>query len=258
MIAVRVRFAVFVVLVLILPGGLMATGEARLIDLGKLAMILSPGLVGLALNRGLGDRGVKARWGWVGVAAAITLAVAASALAVAMAAGAASFQWTGSAPVAVLSATGVSALTSVLEELGWAGGGLALALAAFGRPWGVLVLGLVWAAWHLVPALLRVGLFPQLETAPPAMIAAFVVSCLIYRELLTALRERARTWWAAAAGHAAPNILLAGLMAAGLEGLDRPGAWPFFPAPGGLVFPVLALAAVLALRRVRGEDLSGR
>jgi len=257
-IAVRVRFAVFVVLVLILPGGLMATGEARLIDLGKLAMILSPGLVGLALNRGLGDRGVKARWGWVGVAAAITLAVAASALAVAMAAGAASFQWTGSAPVAVLSATGVSALTSVLEELGWAGGGLALALAAFGRPWGVLVLGLVWAAWHLVPALLRVGLFPQLETAPPAMIAAFVVSCLIYRELLTALRERARTWWAAAAGHAAPNILLAGLMAAGLEGLDRPGAWPFFPAPGGLVFPVLALAAVLALRRVRGEDLSGR
>ena len=51
-IAVRVKFAVFVVLVLILPGGLMATGEAQLIDLGKLAMILSPGLVGLALNCG--------------------------------------------------------------------------------------------------------------------------------------------------------------------------------------------------------------
>lgn len=151
MIAARVRFAVFVVLVLILPGGLMTTGEARLIDSGKLAMILSPGLVGLALNRGLGDRGAKARWGWVGVAAAITLAVAAGALAVAMAAGVASFQRTGSAPAAVLSAAGVSALTSVLEELGWAGGGLALALAAFGRRWGVLVLGLVWAAWHLVP-----------------------------------------------------------------------------------------------------------
>ena len=183
--------------------------------------------------------------------------MAAGALAVAMAAGAGSIQRTGSAPDAILAAAGVSALTSVLEELGWAGGGLALALAAFGRRWGVLVLGLVWAAWHLIPALLRVGLFRELETAPPAMIAAFVVSCLVYRELLTALRERARTWWAAAAGHAAPNILLAGLMAAGLGGFDRPGAWPFFPAPGGLVFPVLALAAVLALRRTR-EELSGR
>ena len=215
-IAVRIRFGIFVALVLILPGGLMATGDTRLVDLGKLAMILNPGLVGLVLNRGLGDRGAKVRWGWVGLAAAITLAVAAGALAVAMAAGAGSIQRTGSAPDAILAAAGVSALTSVLEELGWAGGGLALALAAFGRRWGVLVLGLVWAAWHLIPALLRVGLFRELETAPPAMIAAFVVSCLVYRELLTALRERARTWWAAAAGHAAPNILLAGLMAAGL------------------------------------------
>ena len=44
----------------------------------------------------------------------------------------------------------------------------------------------------------------------------------IYRELLTALREQARTWWAAVARYAAPNILLAGLMAEGLEGFDRP------------------------------------
>lgn len=90
------------------------------------------------------------------------------------------------------------------------------------------------------------------------MIAAFVVSCLVYRKLLTQLRERAGTWLAAAAGHAAPNILLAGLMSGGLAISDSPGAWPFFPAPGGLVFIAFGMAAVLALRLIgRSEALVG-
>ena len=149
---------------------------------------------------------------------------------------------------------GVSAVTSVLEELGWAGGGLALAMAAFGRRWGVPVLGLVWAAWHLVPTALHVGLFPELETAPTPMILSFIAACVIYRLLLTNLRQRAGTWLAAAAGHAAPNILLAGLMTAGLGGFDRPGTfWMVFPAPGGLVFPVLALLALAIVARRGGQ-----
>lgn len=257
--AARVEFAAFVAVVLVLPGVLMATRDPQLIDIGKLLMILSPALMGLILNRGLGDRGKKARWAWVGLAAAVTLTIVAIAVSVAMAAGAVSFQPAAPDPGAILASAGMSALTSLLEELGWAGGGLALAIAAFGRRWGVVVLGLVWAAWHLVPAFLRVGLFPQLEAAPPAMILAFVISCLIYRELLTAFRERASTWWAAAAGHAAPNVVLAGLIAAGLGGFDRSDTWPYFPAPGGLVFPVLVLVAVLLLRRVVVDaDRGGR
>jgi hypothetical protein len=256
------KFGMFVAFVLAPPASLMATGEPRLVDLGKLAMILSPGLAGLVLNRGLGDRGNQARWAWAGLAVAFTLAVAVGALAVAMAAGAVSFQSSGAPPSAILTAAGVSALTSVLEELGWAGGGLALALKALGRRWGVLVLGLVWAAWHLIPVVLRVGLFPDLEAGPPGMIVAFVASCLVYRELLTVLRERAHTWLAAAAGHAAPNIVLAGLMAAGLGGFHRTGGWVFFPAPGGLVFPTLALGAVFALqwlaRRAKGPGPTGQ
>jgi hypothetical protein len=248
----RVRFAAFVAIVLVLPGALMASGDTGLIDVGKLTMILSPALGGLALNRGVGDGGARTRWVWVGRAATLTLAVAGAALGVALMAGATHFSYAAPAPATMAAAVSVTAVTSVLEELGWAGGGLALAVAAFGRRWGVLGLGLVWAAWHLVPTFLHVGLFPGLETAPPAMIAAFVTACLIYRELLTELRERACTWWAAAAGHAAPNILLAGLMSAGLT-FDRSGGWPFFPAPGGLVFPALALAAILALRRVRTD-----
>ena len=247
----RLRFALFVVIVLALPAGLMAASDPQLVDLGKLTMILSPAVAGLALSPRRWDRGSGVRWTWILGAAAVTLLVALGSLAVAVAAGAASKQSQGAAFEAIIGPMGGSALTSVLEELGWAGGGLALAIAACGRRWGVLILGLVWAAWHLVPVALHVGLFPYLEAAPPLMIAAFIASCLIYRELLTVLRERSGTWLGAAAGHAAPNILLAGLIAAGVGLSDRTGDWPFFPAPGGLVFPLLALGALLMLYRTK-------
>ena len=245
----RLRFVVFIIIVLGLPAGLMAATDPQLVDLGKLAMILSPAVAGLALSTKRWSRGSATSWGWISGAATITLLVTLGALSVAIAVGAASFRLEDTPLDAVMRSAGGSALTSVLEELGWAGGGLTLAIAAFGRRWGVLVLGLVWAAWHLVPVVLKVGLFPYLEAAPPLMIPAFIASCLIYRELLTVLRERSGSWLGAAAGHAAPNILLAGLLAAGVELSDRTEDWPFFPAPGGLVFPLLALVALLALRR---------
>ena len=246
------RFALFVIIVLALPAGLMAATDPQLVDLGKLTMILGPAVAGLALSPSRWDRGSGVRWTWILGAAAVTLLVALGSLAVAVAVGAASVQLQGAALEAIIGPMGGSALTSVLEELGWAGGGLALAIAACGRRWGVLILGAVWAAWHLVPVVLHVGLFPYLEAATPLMIAAFIASCLIYRELLTLLRERSGTWLGAAAGHAAPNILLAGLIAAGIGLSDRPQDWPFFPAPGGLVFPLFALGAVLALRWAKG------
>jgi hypothetical protein len=245
----RLRFVVFIIIVLGLPAGLMAATDPQLVDLGKLAMILSPAVAGLALSTKRWSRGSATSWGWISGAAAITLLITLGALSVAIAVGAASFRLEDTPLDAVMRSAGGSALTSVLEELGWAGGGLTLAIAAFGRRWGVLVLGLVWAAWHLVPVVLKVGLFPYLETAPPLMIPAFIASCLIYRELLTVLRERSGSWLGAAAGHAAPNILLAGLLAAGVELSDRTEDWPFLPAPGGLVFPLLALVALKALRR---------
>ena len=245
----RLRFAVFVVIVLALPAGLMAASDPQLVDLGKLVMILSPAVAGLALSAERWKRGSGAFWAWVVGAAAITLLVALGALGVAVAVGAASFRLQDTPLDAVIGSAGGSAVTSVLEELGWAGGGLTLAIAAWGRRWGVMILGLVWAAWHLVPVALKVGLFPYLEAASPLMVAAFIASCLVYRELLTLLKERSGTWLGAAAGHAAPNVLLAGLLAAGVGLSDRPEDWPFFPAPGGLVFPLLALAALLALHR---------
>lgn len=254
----RFRFALFVVIVLAPPAGLMATADPQLIDLGKLAMVLGPAVAGLALSPSRWDRGSFLRWRWIAGAAAVTLLVALGSLAVAIAARTVSFQPRGITIDAIFGAAGGSAATSVLEELGWAGGGLRLAVTAFGRRWGVLLLGLVWAAWHLVPAALRIGLFPYLEEAQPLMIGAFIASCLIYRELLTALRERSGAWLGAAAGHAAPNIVLAGLVAAGVGLSNRPDDWPYFPAPGGLVFPLLALGAITLLYLTKGRQPNGQ
>lgn len=251
----RLRFMVFVLIVLGLPAALMSTADTELVELGKLVMILSPAVAGLALSSHRWNRAPGPNWRWVLYAGAVTLAVAAGSLVVALAVGAVNFRLQDVSPAALLGPIGGSVLTSVLEELGWAGGGLTLAIAALGGGWGVLVLGLVWAAWHLIPVMFRVGLFPYLEVAPPLMFVAFVVACVVYRELLTQLRDRAGSWLGAAAGHAAPNILLAGLLAAGVELYPGPADWLYFPAPGGLVFPTLVLVALLMLRRGAREGL---
>ena len=247
--AARIRFLLFCVIVLALPDGLMALNDPRLGDLGKLALILSPAVAGLALNRGLGKRDQPIKCRDVGLAAVITLTIAGLALAAALLTGAAGFSGQPMAQQSAAAAIAGTLLTSALEELGWAGGGLALALKAFGRRVGVLILGVVWAAWHLIPSFLKIGLFPELEAAPPLMLVVFVVACVIYRELLTRFVERSGTWLGAAAGHAAPNVLLTAFIAlSGLVVLERPEAWPLFPAPGGVVFAALALAAVWVMR----------
>ena len=245
----RLKFLLFTLIVLGLPALLMGASEPRFDDLGKLALILSPGLAGLALNRGLGHRDEPLRWRGLGTAFAVSLAITCAALAVSLAARAAHL---GGSPLpAPAAALGGTLLTSVLEELGWAGGGLALALKAFGRRAGVLVLGLVWATWHLGPAFLKVGLFPDLETAPPAMLGAFVLGCLAYRELLTRLVEGSRSWIAAAIAHSAANVALTVFVWLGGVVQGEPGQWPLFPAPGGLVFIGLVGFAIGALARRR-------
>jgi hypothetical protein len=44
-------------------------------------------------------------------------------------------------------------------------------------------------------------------------------------------------------------MALGGLFAAGVTLSDRAADWPYFPAPGGLIFPLLALATVIWLQR---------
>lgn len=87
------------------------------------------------------------------------------------------------------------------------------------------------------------------------MLVVFVIACVIYRELLTRFVERSGSWLGAAAGHAAPNIALTALIAlSGLVVLKNPQAWPLFPAPGGVVFAALVLAAVWMVRSKFGAS----
>jgi hypothetical protein len=244
---VRLRFVLFVVLVLGAPALLMGSGDPQLTDPGKMALILGPAVFGLALNPGFGRRAGRIDGRVVVGAGLTTLVIVGLALGVALATGAAGFTGPRLESRAAGGAVAATVLTSVLEELGWAVGGLALAVKALGRRWGVLVLGLAWAAWHLVPVYFRVGLFPDLEAAPPRMIGAFVLSCVLYRELMTRFVERSRTWLAAALAHAVPNILITALIVQGLDPLVRSESWFLFPAPGGVVFAAVVFAALVLL-----------
>lgn len=58
---VPIRFAIFVAVVLALPASLMAQADPQLVELGKLAMILSPAVAGLLLNWGVGGARGKRR-----------------------------------------------------------------------------------------------------------------------------------------------------------------------------------------------------
>ena len=149
-------------------------------------------------------------------------------------------------------ATGV--VTSTLEELGWAAGGLAIARAAFGRQLGVFVLGALWAPWHLVvarfaPADQVLAMFGATAPLEEGRILAFVVGCVAYRALLTRLQDRADAIWPAVAGHVAGNVLAGGLFGSGLLRLVPDGPWAFFPGPTGLPFLIGTLAAVVWLDR---------
>ena len=246
----KLKFLAFCAFVLGVPALLMSQSEAQTRDLGKLIMITSPAILGLLLNWGTGDRGIKPIWRGVGVAAGVSLAILVASVAIAMLTGQTRFGGPIMAPEVLGGALATTVLTSVLEELGWAAGGLALAIKAFGRRLGVVILGLVWAGWHLGPAYFKVGLFPDLEVASAAHILTFVITCVVYRELLTMLRERAQTWWAAAVAHAVPNFVFAGLIGMGIQGFGVKD-WPLTPVPGGSIFLVVVGLAVVVLNRRR-------
>lgn len=246
----KLKFLAFTAFVLGVPALLMSQLEGQTRDLGKLVMITSPAIVGLLLNRGTGDRGIRPIWRGVGFAGVVSVAILVLSVGIAMLTGHTRFGGVPMAPEVLGGAMATTVLTSVLEELGWAAGGLALAIKAFGRRVGVTILGVVWACWHLVPAYFKVGLFADLEVASVTHLLTFVITCIVYRELLTQLRERAQTWWAAAVAHVVPNVIFAGLIGLGIQGFGVED-WPLTPVPGGSIFLVVVGLAIAALSRRR-------
>lgn len=255
----KLRFLVFCSIVLGIPAVLMSANEPRLNDLGKLALILGPALAGSLLSIGMSLPSRDRLGAACAQAVVVTVGIASLSLLAALLLGAVDFGCARLPPERVLAAVAAASLTSVLEEFGWARGGLALANAALGRSMGVAALGALWAAWHLIPTFLHSGLFPELESAPPSMMLVFLVTCVFYRELLTRFAERGGSWLAAAAAHAAPNMLFAALMSSGLVIHVSADAWMAYPAPGGIAFAVLVLAGLyfVRVRYSRSSALNG-
>lgn len=233
----------------------LAPKDANEAGPAMLVLLLSPALAGFVATRGLptqppGGPTLPA----VGLAFGVMCAVITVSTLGAFAGGAlvptGSFVAAGALPGAI---TGL--VTSSLEELGWGAGGITLARRAFGPRVGVLSLGVLWAAWHLVVAALAppavvLGMFGTEHPLAPARVVAFIVGCVAFRILVTALRDRSNNVWPAVAAHATGNVLLGALVGSGVARIDADGPWALFPGPTGLPFLLAtAAAAALLLRR---------
>ncbi|MEQ1571854.1 MAG: lycopene cyclase family protein, partial [Myxococcota bacterium] len=231
----------------------LAPTDAATAGPAMLVFLLGPALVGNALAWGLPRLPARRAASAVGLAVGLTAAIIAVGALGAVAGGALVLGGKVDLAAALTGALG-GALTSTLEELGWAAGGLTVARAGLGPRLGVLGLGLVWAGWHLVVAALGppevvLGLFGTAGPLGAWRIGLFVAGCVAYRVLLTALRDRADAVWPAVAAHVTGNVLMGGLIASGWATLAPEGPWLLFPGPTGLPFLAATVAAAAWLRR---------
>jgi len=256
------RFVLFTLLALGVPAlaiALLPPGTADQPSLGMVVLIVMPMVAGFAVTRGLPRPERQGRaWLALGLAALLVLGIMAVTTPIGWLAGIVS--WTG-APVAVGGAVAglISALiTSTLEELGWAAGGLRTARRGLGRTGGVIALGLVWGTWHLIPAALAPqdpitsGIFPLGSPFTPGVLVGFFAGVLAYRVLLTELQDLAGgRVWPAVVAHVAGNVWFGVLVGSGLLAFSAEGPWWAYPSIIGLPFVVLSALAALGVHRLR-------
>jgi CAAX protease family protein len=124
------------------------------------------------------------------------------------------------------------------EELGWSGYAIDPLQSRFGALGGALIVGAVWAAWHLIP-LLQVG-------RAPAWIAAWSAGTIALRVLTVWIyNNTGRSVFAAAVFHAVCNL-----------------SWQLFPISGSaydarVTGPLEVLAAALVVAIWGARTLGG-
>jgi len=248
------RFVAFVAAVLGLPAAaflVVAPTDAETAGPPMLVFLATPALAAFLLSRGLPRPRTTPKPALL-PAVGLTAALVTVTGAIAWAAGTVG-PGPGFDPSAAIGAVAVALITSTVEELGWAAGGTTVSRAALGPRVGVLALGLVWAAWHLVVAALAppvtVGGMFGMGDLTPARVTCFVLGVVVYRIVLTALRDRADALWPAAAAHATGNVVLGGALGSGALAFTPDGPWWAFPGPTGLPFLVGAAAIAVLLRR---------
>lgn len=252
------RFVVFAAIVLGVPSGLFVLLEpssAEEAGPAMLALILLPSLAGALLARGLPREEVRRRSvvGGVGLAVGVTAAVVALSAVTGVATGA--VRWLGTGTIGAAAGTlAASVVTSTLEELGWAAGGLRVARASLGRHAGLVALSVVWALWHPVvaafaPAETVAMMFPRGDMFEPGPLIGFFVGLWAYRLLLTELRDQSASVWPAVAAHVTGNVLLGAPLGGGYASTPPEGPWWGFPSATGVFFAVAALVATWLVRR---------
>ena len=239
----------------------LAAQDAEAAGPAMLVLLLSPALAGFVLTRGLGPAPsagptLPAVAVALGAMSAVIAVSALGAFAGGTLVAAGPFAPAGVFPGAV---TGL--VTSTLEELGWGAGGLVLARRALGERAGVLALGLLWSAWHLVvaglaPPAIVVGMFGTDHPLEPARLASFIAGCVAFRHLITLLQRRSNNVWPAVAAHATGNVLLGALLGSGVARLDPEGPWAWFPGPTGLPFIAATLVAIVVATRADARVVS--
>lgn len=154
--------------------------------------------------------------------------------------------------VIILQAVSVGALINALlltftEELGWRG-----YLHHLWRPSGFwrasLATGFVWGLWH-APAVYFYGLnYPEY---PAYGIGVFILWCMMVSPIMTLVRDRAGSTWAAGLFHGGINAV-GGLTVAMINPPNFP--WAGIVGIGGFVALAIGLGAVVVIRARGSSD----
>ncbi|MBF6061354.1 CPBP family intramembrane metalloprotease [Nocardia terpenica] len=171
---------------------------------------------------------------WYALALLTTPAVTVAGVAIACAAGLATPALPTS-PAAAPALVVVTVIAAACEELGWTGYATDPLRRRHGTLAAALILGTVWAAWHL-PALIQAG-------HPPAWLAGWCVGTLAARLLLVTLHTTTGGLTAPTLAHAQLNLCVAYT-----PGYDHPA----LPWICGLLTTAAALTAHLAATRATG------
>ncbi|MFI7597291.1 lysostaphin resistance A-like protein [Actinoplanes sp. NPDC049681] len=219
----RVAAAAYVVLVLSISlgtagiaGGLLLAVSPALVTLLMLVVVSREGWTRDGWARlGLGRLGLR---GWPGALAA-TLGVNVLAVAAVVAAGCARYSAPDGGWWQDLLALCVSGpILAFAEELGWRGY-LQPRLSFLGERAAMLVIGLVWFAWHLPYILLTP--YYHADGNRAVVLALFGGSVIAFSFLFGYLRAVSRSLWPAVLGHFAHNASFAWLAAYAIS-TDRP------------------------------------
>ncbi|WP_328471812.1 CPBP family intramembrane metalloprotease [Actinoplanes sp. NBC_00393] len=244
--------------------------------LGQLIFILGPAVAGLALyflsRDGAGPLGLTLRFPhrtrWFAFSAAFYPVATVIVVAAALIAGAATFSW---APdpgqptflAAFLTVFAVQLIKNPLEEFAFRGYGTrtATALGLPGRVTPHLLVGAVWAAWHLPLYLMwtseadmRLVTSLSMPLFLPLMFAGLMAAAVLYGEM----RIRTGSIWPGVLMHSVCNAVVTPLLIGGHLSFEGHAGVVFSPVASAVLMTVLTAAAGLFLVSRRGRTTATR